>query len=497
MTLFIKTNRAGIILFLLILFFTCGCVNSNDTMSLTQRIRERVMSQPAGKADDADLNPVYTALRNRQYDTVIKQAEKLKAAHPDDDLLYLLQGLANYFKNDYTSANNNLSKAIFLNGNRGDAYFLRSLSYVHIKQFQKALNDINFAIANPKTSLQMADLNRSQGVHSASEKGALSDLFYHRSRIYTFLKQTNSALKDINKAISTNPFPKVYNYYHRGILYFKQKKYTLAYNDFQKIVEINPETLNAWNMMGLINFFQGNYNKATEQYQKAHRLNPENMSVLSNLAASYWLQGNRKKAFEAMGKILKGKPSASDFYYFGYFCHLNGDQGKALANFEKANELNPDILKLRESFINRSPASSPTRKFYQDQFKTAKIYIETGKTPVAIANENRSPTLEITNFTLEPDPVPVNRPFDFHVGFKAYIPGSEGKKLATTFYFKILQNNKTLFKSRSYSIKVNNGKVNTRTQHMNPVPAKGVYTIKVFINHKKLQAEKSIILTIK
>jgi tetratricopeptide (TPR) repeat protein len=215
------------------------------------------------------------------------------------------------------------------------------------------------------------------------------------------------------------------------------------------------------------------------------------------MAASYWLQGNRTKAFEAMEKVLKEKPHPFDFYHLAYFHHVNGDQDKALANFKKAHELNPDILKVRETFLKRPPASSPTRKFYQDQFKTAKIYIETGKTPKAIAHESRAPTLEITSVTLEPDPVPVNQAFDFHVKFKADIPGSKSKKIATAFYFKIIQNNKTLFTSKSYPIKVNNGKINTRTQHMNPVPAKGVYTIKVFIKYKKLLAEKNITLTIK
>ncbi len=61
---------------------------------------------------------------------------------------------------------------------------------------------------------------------------------------------------------------------------------------------------------------------------------------------------------------------------------------------------------------------------------------------------------------------------------------------------KVLQNNKILFTSKSYSIKVTNGKTTTRKQHMTPVPAKGAYTIKVFVKHKELLAEKTIKLII-
>jgi len=109
---------------------------------------------------------------------------------------------------------------------------------------------------------------------------------------------------------------------------------------------------------------------------------------------------------------------------------------------------------------------------------------------------SQTPTLEIISVTLEPDPVPVNQAFNFYVKFKADIPDSADNKITTVFYFKVLQNNKILFPSKSYPIKVNNGKITTRTQHMKPVPVKGVYTIKVFVKYKELLTEKSITLTI-
>lgn len=107
-----------------------------------------------------------------------------------------------------------------------------------------------------------------------------------------------------------------------------------------------------------------------------------------------------------------------------------------------------------------------------------------------------TPTIIITDLILEPDPVPVNHAFDFYVKFKADIPSFKSNKITTTFYFKILKKNKILFKSELYSIKVINNKIKNWTQHMNPVAAKGEYTLEVFINHKDLQAEKRIRLTI-
>jgi len=154
-------------------------------------------------------------------------------------------------------------------------------------------------------------------------------------------------------------------------------------------------------------------------------------------------------------------------------------------------ELKPYVPKenVKVIYVTKDASASTTKN-------TAKDYLEVKKPPASTPKTNTVPAILISDVRLEPDPVPVNQAFDFHVKFKADIPGSADDKIATLFYFQVLQNNKILFPSKSYSIKVNNGEITTRTQHMTPVPAKGVYTIKVFVKYKELLAEKSIKLRI-
>ena len=499
MTPFFKANKAIIIIFLFILLFTGGCVNSNDTKSPLQQVIDSTnefLLKHAGKADESDLKPIYAALSKKQYDAAIKKCEKLREKHPDDNNIYLLEGYAYGRKGNYSSSIDRFSHIIDSDKTRGDAYYFRAESYQASRKAKKGLDDLSKALENKETPAQLVKLHKGIGYQNYTVETSKRLIYEVKFMAHRQLKEIKLALDSLDKAIMHEPtYSPLYGF--KGGIYLGLQKDDLAYKEFEKVIEINPKDSAAWNMLGLINFFRGDYNRATAQCQKANQLNPENMTFLSNLASSYWLQGSRIKAFETMEKVLKGKPSLTDFYYLAYFHHLTGNQDKALTYFKKSLELNPDILKIRKAWLTRPPASSPTRKFYQDQFKTAKIYIETGKTPKAISHENRAPSLEITSFTLEPDPVPVNQPFDFKVRFKADIPGSENKKIATAFYFKVIQNNKTLFTSKSYPIKVNNGKINNRTQHMNAVPARGEYTIRAFINHKKLQAEKSITLTIK
>ena len=487
-------RQAIIILFVFLLLTTCGCVSSGDNMSNSERIRARVLKYPKTNPDTVEKS-IYTSLKNKQYDEAIKQCEKLREIRPDDDNVYLLEGYAYQRKREYPSSIDWFSRIINSDKNRGDVYYLRAQSYLWSKKPKKALNDITKALDNKQTLVQVVKLFKDLGFKDMTTENVKGFIFQNKAKAHSQLGEINNAMVSINRSIEYYPTHSL-SYESRGKIYFDQNKYSLAYKDFQKTIEINPKAINAWNMMGLINFFRGNYNEAVAQYQKANEINPKDIVLLTNMSAAYWLQGNRVKAFEAAGKALRGKPDPTAFYHLAYFHHLNGNQDQALVNFKKAYDLNPDILKIRKTAINRPPASSPTRKFYQDQFKTANKYIQTGKTPDAVASENRAPTLKITSLTLEPDPVPVNQAFNFHVKFRVDVPDSTGNKIATVFYFKVLQNNKILFSSKFYSIKVNNGETNTRTQHMTPVPAKGVYTIKVFVKYKKLLAEKTIKLII-
>lgn len=113
--------------------------------------------------------------------------------------------------------------------------------------------------------------------------------------------------------------------------------------------------------------------------------------------------------------------------------------------------------------------------------------------PVVAAAER---SLEITDLRLIPATIPVNQPFEFEIAFKANDSGSSGGNMAAVLYFKILKNNKTLFTSTSYPINARNGEVKAWLTRMNPVSAKGIYTISAHLSYDQLTAQKSIELAI-
>ncbi len=440
------------------------------------------------------VSKIFKLLKARQYDKAIVKCKKLRKMRLYRDYSWFLEGIAFYLKKDYPAAIARFTNAIDLNNNRGDAYYFRASCCLNLNRVAEALDNINRAIDIRKTPVFLSKLNKTLGF-SPSKAGAKSDMFWLRSRIFYAQKQLATALKDINTSIAISPRPFWLYFFQRAQIYFNQKKYKLAYQDFHKTVELNPKVVNAWNTMGVIAFYMGNYKLDENLSGKVLELDPENVTGLINLSLAYWLKGNHKKGLDLMQKVIRKQINPTACFHLAYFYHVEGKQDMALENYKKAVELNSDILKIREDYLNRPPQSSATRKFYQDQFKTAKIYIETGKTPKAIEFENRTAEITFIGLRLRPDPVPVNNPFDIETSFKAEMTGDENT-IPVLFGFTISQNNKALFTSKSSTIKADNGKITNWKAHMNPVPVKGIYTINAFLKYKKTVTEKTVTLVI-
>jgi len=449
----------------------------------------------SGKMKKTFTSGIYKKLKNNQYDKAIKKCKRMQKMHVYRDEAYFLEGLAYYFKKDYVMAVEIFSKSIELNGNRGDAYFFRGYSNLSLKKPSAALVDINMAMERKNTPALLAYLNKQLG-YSPLETVTKASMFWQRYLIYINQKNYESAFKDINQAINISPVAYPNWYKARGNIYFLQNKFTLALKDFQKTIQINPKDSTVWREIGLINFYFGDYKIYITSCKKVLQINPKDMTIAGNLSLGYWMNGDHQMAINLMKKVIKKHPDAMQQYHLAYFYHAIGKQDLALENFKNAQKLTPNILELRKKYLNIPPKNSPTKKFYEEEYNIAKSYIETGKTPNAIAYANRIPEITIEEIRISPNPVLVNQPFEIDVNFNVDMPGND-EEVSILFNFKITQNNQVLFESEPNAIKANNRKPTHWNIHMNPVPVKGIYTLKGFLKYKQIVAIKSITLTIK
>lgn len=322
--------------------------------------------------------------------------------------------------------------------------------------------------------------------------------FFMRVVINKSLGHLNNALSDINTAISLSPYQSSSHFEARGDLYFLKTEYSLAYNDFIKTVALDPEKGHAWFAMGGINLYNGSYDQAITNFNKAVKINPDRYnSALANSAIAFWIKGEKNSALEALGGAITKKPSAHMYYHLAYFHHLMGNSAQALANFQMAEQLKPNILKLRSQILERPPRTSPTYKFYQQEYKTATQYLQAGNTTADNTHKNISSDLKITDLYYEPNPLPVNTAFDVICRFQPDIPQMGNNTIPVIFYFKIYRGSKLLFTSKRYTINTRNNKVKKWVQHMNAISKKGTYQFKSFVKYKEFSDNKSINIKIK
>jgi len=501
-----RVKQSVTILLLLSLVFIWGCAGSPDSRSIAQKVRNNVHAsgikeilQETGNTDKRYLVPIYTALREKQYNKAITLAKKLQSVHPDDENLYYIQGIAYLEQNDLMTALRYFEKTSSINNNRGDAYYYQSLISHKLNKDNRALSSINTAIHNEQTAFQLMNQEKLRYAGKWTVEGRRAHLFFLRAAINSSLHKTDDAFSDVNRAISLSPYKSAEHFKLRGNIYFYEKsELSLAYSDFQQAAELAPNDGDVWELLGSIDTYMGHYDQAIIELNKAVILAPDRLNeALGYAAVAYWLKGDRNSALDAMGKAIRKKPDYNMYYHLGYFHHLLGNPSQARANFKKAEQLQPKILNLGPWLLTKVlPRNSPAYPFYEHEYATAKKYLGTGNAVADNGSQTRTPTLKITSLNLDPDPVRVNRAFDIKISFMPDIPGAGKKQLPIIFYFKIYKNQKKLFTSKNISIETVNGRKKSWINHMDPVHKAGTYKIVTFVKYKEIVDQKSIPLVI-
>ena len=137
-------------------------------------------------------------------------SEKNVSAH------YWLEKAETSIDTDPKKAIEYLNKAIQLQPNYVEAYFIRARVYEILGQHQRAIEDFNEAI---RLKPNYVEAYKSRGV------------------VYNFLLQYQRAIEDFNKAISLKP-DNADTYKCRGYVYFEQGNEKLGCSDAQKACKL-------------------------------------------------------------------------------------------------------------------------------------------------------------------------------------------------------------------------------------------------------------------
>jgi tetratricopeptide (TPR) repeat protein len=155
-----------------------------------------------------------------------------------------------YEKREFMEALLNLNKALEIDPNYSNAYYLRGNIKDNFDDRHGAMKDYNTALEkNPK----------------------FADAFFARGNVKMKLQDYYGAINDYTAAISINE-NYIEAYFNRG----KAKQYLQAYedaiNDCSKIIQINPKNVDAYFMRGILRIDFGDLKNGCLDLSKAGEL---------------------------------------------------------------------------------------------------------------------------------------------------------------------------------------------------------------------------------
>ena len=176
--------------------------------------------------------------------------------------------------------------------------------------------------------------------------------YYRGIYIYSFKKDSQSALLDLNKAIELEDSDASF-FESRGICHNKSDNMDLAMKDFNRGIELDPLSASLLSGRAAVYEAMDQYQKALEDYTMAIEIDPENLRSHYRMGLIHKHQKNYQQCIEAFGKAIAINDQFADAFYERAmaYAYLKDDKNKekVIDDFKAAAKLghaaSQDILK--------------------------------------------------------------------------------------------------------------------------------------------------------
>ena len=160
-------------------------------------------------------------------------------------------------------------------------------------------------------------------------------------RLYIATGQLLDAEQSFKRAIEINPASSE-AYTGLGEVYASMNRPAEAETSLRQAIGLHPGDWSAYNELGNYLFRQGRFLEAAQQYQYVVGLNYANSDAHSNLGTSYMMAGELTTALSAFEKSLEIATRANTYTNLGLLHYYLGQFDEAVANHERAVEIEPN-----------------------------------------------------------------------------------------------------------------------------------------------------------
>ncbi len=158
-----------------------------------------------------------------------------------------------------------------------------------------------------------------------------------RGSLYFRIGQLESALEDLNQAITLDPQPRAYAL--RGQILLRQGRATRAYDDFNRALRMDQDVIDAWLGRAAVYYLRRDHERAAADYDRALALNPEDRDALNGRAQIFVERGQYAEALQLQRRAHQGDPEhAQTTMMLARTLHYLGEPREALNVLEQLPE---------------------------------------------------------------------------------------------------------------------------------------------------------------
>jgi tetratricopeptide (TPR) repeat protein len=197
--------------------------------------------------------------------------------------------------------------------------------------------------------------------------------YFNRAKLYSEIREYETALKDFNKSAKLLP-NELAIYYYRGSVYDNLKDFNKAIIDYNKVIELKSDFEWAYTDRGMMYFEIQDYEKAENDFKKALELKPNWTIPLTNLGKVYAKKNEFEKAIEYYERAIQSDSKNHLAYQnLGYVYFLQEKYNLAIKSYTKAIDLFPKYYNAIRSRADAKKASGDFSGFCQDLKLAAKL----------------------------------------------------------------------------------------------------------------------------
>jgi len=171
-------------------------------------------------------------------------------------------------------------------------------------------------------------------------------LRFMRGQLYMKIKDYRRAADQLTALLERNPLDPASLHYNLGVCFEELGEFEPTEHHLKAYLELAPDEPDVLNFLGYLYAENGvKLDEAAALLDKALKLDPGNPFYLDSMGWVYYKQGRAKEAIEYIQNAIYGMDSDDAILrdHLGDAFLLDGDPARAIAEWERALRLNPEI----------------------------------------------------------------------------------------------------------------------------------------------------------